>query len=151
MINLADCGDDVWVGDFRACDATPLEAIPLRVHVWRPENLADGRICRCCREVATGVAVHHLVLTYREGEPLANIPVPLDRIVAYCRRPGDLLAHCSAGSVRGPTLAVLAKVARGVPFGKAVEDVMRAASTYDANVFGNGGLVSIFASAGTRP
>jgi hypothetical protein len=147
-MNLADCGDGVWVGNYFACDAGGFD---LTLHAWRPENLADGRICRCCREVATGVAVHHLVLTYREGESLARIPVPIDGIAAHARRPGRLLAHCAGGSVRGPTLAVMAKVARGVAFGRAVEDVMRAASSYDENVFGNAGLVSIFRFGAAQP
>jgi len=45
--------------------------------------------------------------------------------------------------VRGPTLALFAKVARGVPFGKAMEDVARAASIYDDNVYGNGAFKSM--------
>lgn len=141
-MNLADCGDGVWVGDYLACD-NRLADFDRAVHVFSLINVREGRLCRCSREVFEHRAAHHLVVMYTENMPLASASVPLDRIMDYCRHSGSILCHCAAGSVRGPTMAVVAKVARGVPLGRAMEDVVRAAATYNSHPLGNAGLRSL--------
>ena len=102
----------VSVGDFEWCNANG-EHYPNVIHVWKPENLTERRACQC---VVTGQG-NGLRIRYAEGDSLGTIDVPLSEIIAYARRPGDLYVHCAAGACRGPTIALLAMVARGVdPF-----------------------------------
>ncbi len=143
-MRLVDCGDDVWLGDFQACDAH-LTEFDLAIHIWRPTNEREGRLCQVTRDSRTGKNTSQLVLLYREGEPLSKASISIDEIAAYARRPGKLLAHCAAGAYRGPTLAILAKVARGCDPFTATADVARALHTVgEGNLFGNHGVKAIY-------
>lgn len=121
--NIVDVGHGVFIGDFAACDASG-DSFPLCVHVGSQLNLTEGRACR----VYTGAsdrADKGLSVEWSEGQPLARMSVPLEEVVAYVRRPGNVLIHCAAGACRSPTIALLAKVARGADPWEAVAAIFR--------------------------
>lgn len=124
-MRLVDCGDGVWLGDYIACDVS-IHEFDLGVHVWRNTNLKEDRVCRFARDVIEGRTKGNLIVYFQENHPLRDAHVPLQNIVEYSRQPGRLLAHCAAGASRGPTMAVIAKVARGCDPLLAIMEVTRA-------------------------
>jgi hypothetical protein len=104
---LAPVGDDIWVGNFMACEAN-LDTFPRSIHIWHPWHAPQW----ICRNVTENQG-RGLNVAYREHESLSNASIDPASIAAYARTPGRLLIHCAAGGCRGPTIAVLAKVARG--------------------------------------
>lgn len=117
--NLATIGHDVWVGNFAACDARGQEFAGT-IHIYRDETDPTG----VCKHVL-GKQAGGLVVRYREGDPLDSMSVPVAEVIAYARRPGTILAHCAAGMCRGPTLAILAVMARGGDPHEAIAAVSR--------------------------
>lgn len=120
-MRLIAVGDDVWVGDYVACDERGL-TFPLAIHGWKAANIAEGRICACLR----GSGGWGLPVRLEEGRQVGSWDRTLDAIGNYARRPGKLLAHCAGGAYRGPTLALVAKIARGRPPLEAVLDIYQA-------------------------
>jgi hypothetical protein len=106
-MRLADCGDGVYCGDRHACDVHG-DRFDLVVHGWSDLNIREGRLCRCVRDsLGWGLPV-----MIREGEPPESWGRSLGEVAAYLARPGRVLCHCAGGSVRGPTLALVAKLVR---------------------------------------
>jgi hypothetical protein len=127
-LQLADCGDDVWVGDHVACNAA-IDKFDLSIHLWHDYHYPDGLCARNLAGPGPG-----LVIRYRDGEDLGTASVPIDEVVSYVSRPGKLLVHCGLGAFRGPTYAVLAKIVRGCGVEKALADVLKAVGTYPKKV-----------------
>lgn len=110
-MSVVDVGHGVFIGDFGGCDERGA-TFPLCVHIWSQLNVTEGRACRVCKGVAQR-ADKGLSIEWTEGQPLAKMSVPLHEVVAYLRRPGDVLIHCAGGACRSPTIALLTKLARG--------------------------------------
>ncbi len=150
-MRLIECSKGVWVGDFEACNAH-LPEFALGIHVWKPQNIAENRVCKHARRAINGEKGVHLVVTYSEGEPLSLAAVSIDSITKYARQPGKILCHCAAGASRGPTMAVLAMAARGMDPFKAIEIASRSLHLVGERcLWGNQGLTSIcdrFAASG---
>lgn len=105
--NLAPIGHDVWVGNYAACDIGG-PSFDRIIHIYRDDADQTG----VCKHVL-GQQAGGLVIRYCEGDPLESMSVPVAEVIAYARRPGRLLSHCAAGMCRGPTLGILAVMARG--------------------------------------
>ena len=108
---VVDIGDGIFLSHRDKCPSFPYrERI---IHIWRsdmPEN--------SCVDILNGNA-KGLVIHYKDGEPLVNASVDVQTIVDFCAQPPSepLLIHCTVGQTRGPTIALLAKIARGsTPF-----------------------------------
>ncbi len=108
------------MGDFEGCDARGHD-FPNVVHVWSDLNRTEGRVCRC----VSGPVPIGFPVRWSEGERLSAMSIPVDVVVAYMRKPGDLLIHCAGGACRSPVLAVLAMVARGDNVWGAIGHVFR--------------------------
>lgn len=149
-MRLIDCGDDVWLGDFQACNSY-LPEFDLGIHVWRNANLGENRVCKFARDVIEKRTTGNLVVYFQETHPLSDAHVSIDSIVEYAQQQGRLLAHCAAGASRGPTMCVLAKVARGVEPFKAIDDVTRALyKCGERSIWGHNAFRDIINFAGKR-
>jgi hypothetical protein len=144
-MRFAPVGCDVYCGDYLSCNARVAE-FPLGLHIWSDLNKREDRVCR---SVTEGRA-HGLSIQYTEAKSLSTMSVPVVEVLNYAAQPGRLLTHCSGGSCRGPTLSVLALIARGRRPHAAVRDVLTGvwdgygvAATLPAAV-----LIEIFALAG---
>jgi hypothetical protein len=126
---LADCGSGVWVGNRGACNHRG-ESFARVVHVHDEPRDPAG----VCRAAHTGIGPTSLVVQYQDREPLATATPGLPTIAEFCKAPGPFLVHCSMGGCRGPTLAVLALVSRGVAFDEAKERVRSAVLTYNQGI-----------------
>jgi len=117
---FVDVGNGVHAGTFTWCNSHGA-TYPNVIHIWKPENLTEHRACQC---VVTGQG-NGLRVCYAEGQPIGSIDVPGTELIAYMRRPGNLLVHCAAGACRGPTITLLALIARGVEPGDAFSAIYR--------------------------
>lgn len=129
---FAACGNDVWVGNFAMCDErhTGFDRI---IHVHHELSPTPGR-CKAFEAQGPG----GLFVRYVDGTSLsaAEIANPLDYekrgaqnvpiIAGFASKPGRLLCHCAAGLCRGPTMAIIAKIARGCTPWQAAHDVSQA-------------------------
>lgn len=104
---VADCGHGVSVGSQFSCDDRGHE-FDRRIHIQYPDQPPP------CRHVRPG----DLCITAVEKQPLGF--ELLDRLAEFARQPGSLYVHCRAGMCRGPTVAVVALVARGLTVGQAM-------------------------------
>ena len=112
MMPIVDCGDGVFVTGAAGCNEGG-SRFRRQIHIWHdPQRIVD--VGGTCAAIKAGATAGGLVVQYTDGESLAAA-VSLAEVVAYCAAPGDLLIHCAFGQCRGPTLGVLAKVARGAP------------------------------------
>lgn len=121
-MRFADVGDDVWVGDWKACDAHS-QGFPLQVHVWKPYNWKERRFCRRCHASTETYAGAGMAVRWEEGQRLAQMSVPVGEVSGYCRQPGKLFVHCAGGICRSTTLCLVAKVSRGRDVFDAVRDM----------------------------
>lgn len=119
-MRLAHVGEEVWCGDFEACDARA-DLFDLWVHVWRGRDRDDGQRCR---QVETN-SVRGLAVRWSEGQGISDLSVPMDEIAEYMARPGRLLIHCKGGVCRSTALAIVAQALRGRPFWDAIGGVYR--------------------------
>jgi hypothetical protein len=119
MSRLAAVGDRIYVADFTFCDSYA-KTFPNIVHISSDKDRADGRACRACA-TADGPG---LIVRWSEGQPLSAMSVPLAEVAEFARRPGRLLVHCAGAVCRSPTLAIVAKVARGRDVLDAIRDVI---------------------------
>ncbi len=104
---IANCGSRVCVGSQWSCDDQG-HLFDRRVHVQYPDQVCPYR------HVPTG----DLLVTLVEKQPLGF--ELLDSIATFARQPGSLYVHCRAGMCRGPTVAVVCLVARGLTVGQAM-------------------------------
>lgn len=125
-MQLAPVGNDVWVGNFEACNAT-LGQFHQSIHVWHDYQNGNWRCNECLDPKGRG-----LIVRYCDGESLATIE-NLDRLISSCRIPGRLLIHCAMGTYRSPTLAVLAKAVRGCDPFQGMAEVARGTWGHYAN------------------
>lgn len=148
-MNLAYVDADVWVGGKDACGATEA-GLHLRfdrvIHIWREDQATSG----CWTVLNRAYGPRDLLVKYTENQSLSFSDTTPDLIAAFARQPGRLLVHCWGGVCRGPTVAVLALVARGVEYGRAVGDVARAVAGYGGEPFGNVALRDIARWAGSQ-
>jgi hypothetical protein len=146
---LADCGDGVWVGNRGACNHRG-QSFARVVHVHNEPRDPAG-VCRAAR---LGIGPTSLVVRYQDREPLVTATPGLRAIAEFCKAPGPLLVHCSMGGCRGPTMAVLALVSRGVAFDEAKERVRSAVLTYNQGIDladGPMGEIRAWAEGSSRP
>lgn len=116
-MSIAAVGNNVWVGNFQACNEHASE-FPLSIHIWYGPAGDMSGVCDC-------ILFHRDVfdVTYSDNEPMRSASQQMESIVEYARQPGKLLVHCAAGICRAPTVAVLCKVARGCTPWQAMHDV----------------------------
>lgn len=132
---FAACGDNVWVGNADFCDERG-DKFDVVIHVHHEKSPTPGRCKKF--EAPTGGKAADLFLRYIDGSSLTSIeigdrlhgklewrsaPQALREIAAYSAHGNRLLCHCAAGLCRGPTMAVIAKVARGCTPWQAMHDV----------------------------
>lgn len=107
-MQAVDCGKGIFVTGAGGCNEHAA-AFARRIHIWGGPGRAGDAGCRYLNE---GVPPGDVALQYVDGESLAAA-VSLDAIADYARRPGPILIHCAAGQCRGPTVGLMAMVARG--------------------------------------
>lgn len=119
--NPVDIGHNIAISHRDYCPHWPGRTI----HIWRsdmPEN--------SCEFVSLQQFVlypdRHLTVHYKDGESLLAMNVSIDEIAQFSRGEKPLLIHCTVGQTRSPTLALIAKVVRGVSVYQAMADIMRA-------------------------
>ncbi len=118
MSNLANVGNNVWVGDYTACDehSGSFEKV---IHVWHLYQKGQG----LCRTLMSGCESFSIM--YSDGDPIARASQSLDAVAAFAGGEEKLLVHCAAGLCRGPTFALVAKIARGCDPYLAISDIYR--------------------------
>ena len=102
---IAAVGDGVYLTSAKGCRT----GFDLTIHISKDE---DRRLRKVC-DAGGFAGDRHLHVDLCEEAPLSAMTPGLETVAEYCRRPGTLLIHCVAGINRGPTLAILAKLARG--------------------------------------
>ena len=125
----AACGNGVWVANAETCDQRG-GGFDRTIHVHHSQSPTPGR-CRAWN--GAGDAARDLFVRYVDGESFSTArdhntdsPLSIARIAAFAKPDGRLLCHCAAGLCRGPTMAVLAKIARGCTPWQAMHDVAAA-------------------------
>ena len=119
-------GHDIWVGNYDYCNHHSKD-FDLVIHVTahKPQH---GRCAAFDSDEQRGFFIQYDDLTSLSTAIPLESPLSdqkqIQRIAAYARQPGRLLSHCAAGMCRGPTMAILAKCARGCLFPDAVRDVV---------------------------
>lgn len=122
-VQVGDCGHGITVGNYLACDS--LRRFDRYVHIWHPYQ--DGKWH--CQAMASrqDEAPRDLFVEYSDGASLETMvgvtPFTVARFIGITPA---VLIHCAHGTYRGPTLAVLALVARGVEILDALDRVNRA-------------------------
>lgn len=107
---VADCGHGVSVGSQFSCDDRGHE-FDRRIHIQYPDQPPP------CRHVRPRDLCITLVEKQLLGFELLN------RVAVFATPPGTIYVHCRAGMCRGPTVAVVALVARGLTVGQAMGTV----------------------------
>lgn len=136
-VAYAACGDGVWVGNAEMCDQRRRQ-FDLTIHVHHERSPTPGR-CKAFDSGAGGEITKDLFVRYVDGSSLSTAEIytgapqsfvqgapALQTIAAFARRDGRILCHCAAGLCRGPTMAILAKIARGCTPWQAMHDVSQA-------------------------
>ena len=78
-----------------------------------------------CLDVASGLLPPgDMSLEYRDGESFVKNGIDIDKLAHFFQNQVAVLVHCAAGQTRSPTIAIIGLIARGVPFGKALGDVV---------------------------
>ena len=95
------------------------------IHIWR-DDMANNS-CKFVSEGRDGGNSDlHLIINYKDGESLFNANVTIDEIASFARISESLLIHCTVGQTRSPTIALIAKIARGASPYQALGDIMKA-------------------------
>ena len=118
MPQLAEVGNNVWVGNHHACDIfrekfvhQDIRLSPKIIHIWHPTQPGH---CGNMTGSPSLQSSHSLVIAYKEGDELRSEVLQRIYDFAYSESPihPPLLIHCAAGIGRSPTLALVCKVAR---------------------------------------
>ncbi len=128
-VAYASCGHGVWVSNAEMCDVRR-HWFDRAIHVHHSESPTPGR-CKLWDVSRSGE--RDLFVRYIDGSSLttaldhnSNTKLSIHQIAEFAKQDGKLLCHCAAGLCRGPTMAVLSKVARGCTPWDAMRDVAQA-------------------------
>jgi hypothetical protein len=116
---IADLGDNLFVSSHDVCDERFL-TFETCVHIWRSDR--PSNTCNAIRTSTTRPT--DLVVDYKEGESLHRASVSLEGLMRYLGGLAPTLIHCQSCQTRGPTFAVIGKVARGCPLPQAIDHVL---------------------------
>lgn len=121
-----DVGNNIFISDYEYCNSLDLLWIVNSqfrpefdkfIHIYRGD-LEKHDVCNVSKFLARNVdwdfhgkAGLGLNVQHGEGQDISHIA---QEVYNYSIGNDKLLIHCAAGQTRGPTLALLAKVARGM-------------------------------------
>lgn len=122
-------GHDIWIGNADYCDLKGSQ-FDLVIHVHHEASPTPGR-CKAFDKLpdSKGFFVRYIDCESLDRATLLSVPTDqqkrrqIEQIAVYASQPGRLLCHCAAGMCRGPTMAAIAKVARGCTFPQAMHDI----------------------------
>jgi protein-tyrosine phosphatase len=116
---IVHVGDRIYVAGLWGCGgvcqatAAPFERT---IHIYRDD--APQYNCQAVHGERTG---QDLVVEYKDGLPLSR--ELMENVAQFASGQHRLLVHCAAGRTRSPTLAIVAKVARGRLLEEAIGEV----------------------------
>ena len=103
------------------------------LHIWRDDLPDASYSCQFVQarraagqSLLPSVNPQHLLVHYKDGESLTTMNVSIEDIAQFSTGTHSLLIHCTVGQTRAPTLALIAKIVRGVSVYHALADIMQA-------------------------
>mgnify|MGYP001585026462 CR=1 FL=1 len=125
-----DIGQGIFISHRDFC---PQWTIGKTLHIWRDDLLSESYSCQFVQELRSAgqslmpdVNSRHLMVQYKDGESLTKMNVSIEEIAQFSTGTLPLLIHCTVGQTRAPTLALIAKIVRGVSVYHALADIMQA-------------------------
>ena len=123
--NPIDTGQNIIISHRNFCPHWERVARGKTIHIWRSDM--DDNSCEFVASGSIGyIPTQHLVVNYKDGESLTKMNVSIEDIAQFSMGADPLLIHCTVGQTRSPTIAIIAKVVRGVSVYQALGEILKA-------------------------